>query len=142
MKKSVFYLILVIALLIVARGFKPSTNPSEFDIDSFSELPVQVGGRIKPLDSVARNTLLVLAGRQKVITPEGVKLSAIEWFMDLTMRPELADTYRVFKIELLIRAAVRAWSSRVARGVEIAGRVESGHRIEIVLHRAIAEAID
>jgi len=98
-KKFAFSLILIIATLIIARGFKPSNNPSEFDIDSFAELPVQVGGRIKPLDSVARNTLLVLAARQKVVTPEGVTLSPIEWFMDLTMRPEVADTYRVFKIE-------------------------------------------
>ena len=99
MKKLAFSLILIIAVLIIGRGFKPANNPSEFDIDSFAELPVQVGGRIKPLDSVARNTLLVLAGRQKVVTPEGLTLSPIEWFMDLTMRPELADTYRVFKIE-------------------------------------------
>ena len=99
MKKFVFTLILIIAALIVASAFKPANNPSEFDLASFSELPVQVGGRIKPLDSVARNTLLVLAARQKVITPKGVTLSPIEWFMDLTMRPEMADTYRVFKIE-------------------------------------------
>jgi hypothetical protein len=99
MKKFAFTLILIIAALIVASGFKPATNTSDFDVASFSELPVQVGGRIKPLDSVARNTLLVLAARQKVVTPEGVTLSPIEWFMDLTMRPEVADTYRVFKIE-------------------------------------------
>ncbi len=78
MKKFAFYLVLIIAALIVASGFKPATNSSEFDIESFAELPVQVGGRIKPLDSVARNTLLVLAGRQKVVTPERVKLSPIE----------------------------------------------------------------
>ena len=99
MKKFAFYLILIIAALIVARGLKPTNHASDFDINSFAELPVQVGGRIKPLDSVARNTLLILAGRQKVSTPEGVTLSPIEWFMDLTMRPEVADTYRVFKIE-------------------------------------------
>lgn len=99
MRTFAFTLILIIAALIVASGFKPATNPSQFDIARFSELPVQVGGRIKPLDSVARNTLLVLAARQKVVTPEGITLSPIEWFIDLTMRPELADTYRVFKIE-------------------------------------------
>jgi ABC-type transport system involved in cytochrome c biogenesis permease subunit len=99
MKKFAFYLVLVIAALIVVRGFKPAVNHSAFDVNSFAELPVQVGGRIKPIDSVARNTLLVLAGRQKVVTPDGVQLSPTEWFMDLTMRPEVADTYRVFKIE-------------------------------------------
>jgi len=99
MKKLSFYLILLIAFLVVGRGLKPANYESDFDLATFSELPVQVGGRIKPLDSVARNTLLILSGRQKVITPEGKKLSPIEWFADQTMRPELADTYRVFKIE-------------------------------------------
>ena len=100
MKKVVFYSVLAIAALVVLRSLKPITyNSSDFDITTFSELPVQVGGRIKPLDSVARNTLLILANRQKVITPEGNTLSPIEWFMDLTMQPEVADTYRVFKIE-------------------------------------------
>ncbi|HAV14016.1 MAG TPA: cytochrome C biogenesis protein [Opitutae bacterium] len=88
-----------LVLVLVAREFAPSNYDSEFDIESFAELPVQVGGRIKPLDSVARNTLLILSARQKVITPEGNTLSPIEWFMDLTMRPEIADTYRIFKIE-------------------------------------------
>ena len=97
MKKFVFYSILAVAVLIVLRAFKPvAYHSSGFDIASFSELPVQVGGRIKPLDSVARNTLLILANRQKVITPEGNTLSPIEWFMDLTMRPEIADTYKTF----------------------------------------------
>jgi len=99
MKKIIFSSVLLLAILVVIRGFVPAKYSSNFDIESFSELPVQVGGRIKPLDSVARNTLLILAARQKVVTPEGKTLSPIEWFMDLTMRPEVADTYRVFKIE-------------------------------------------
>ncbi len=94
-----YVLIAGLVLVLVAREFAPSNYDSEFDIESFAELPVQVGGRIKPLDSVARNTLLILSARQKVITPEGNTLSPIEWFMDLTMRPEIADTYRIFKIE-------------------------------------------
>ena len=72
---------------------------SDFDLAAFAELPVQVGGRIKPLDSVARNTLLILSARQKVVTDEGLTLSPIQWFIDLTMRPEVADTYPIFKIE-------------------------------------------
>ena len=103
MKKAVFYFILIVAALLLARALQPlvptSTDTSGFDIVAFSELPVQVGGRIKPLDSAARNTLLILAGRQKVVTPDGETLSPIEWFLDLTARPDRADTYRVFKIE-------------------------------------------
>ena len=99
MKKLIYILVAVFAIALIGRELKPAHYASDFDIENFAELPVQVGGRIKPLDSVARNTLLVLSARQKVITPDGKTISPIEWFMDLTMRPEVADTYRVFKIE-------------------------------------------
>lgn len=99
MKKLIYSLILLLVAYILWSGLRATKIDSGFDVASFAELPVQVGGRIKPLDSVARNTLLILSARQKVITPEGETLSPIQWFMDLTMRPEVADTYRVFKIE-------------------------------------------
>ena len=99
MKAFIYIVVAVITLSTVFRQFSAERIDSEFDKQGFSELPVQVGGRIKPLDSVARNTLLILSGKQTVIAPDGTKLSAIEWFMDLCMRPEIADTYRVFKIE-------------------------------------------
>jgi ABC-type transport system involved in cytochrome c biogenesis permease subunit len=98
-KKLIYIIIFGLTALVVLGGLRSTKSDSEFDVDSFAELPTQVGGRIKPLDSVARNTLLILSGRQKVVTAEGVTLSPIEWFMDLTMRPELADTYPIFKIE-------------------------------------------
>ena len=99
MKKPIYIIVALLVLMVFGRHFKPQGQPSEFDADAFAELPVQVGGRIKPLDSVARNTLLILASQQKVETPDGQTLSPIEWFMDLTMKPELSDTYRIFKIE-------------------------------------------
>ena len=99
MKKIIYLIVFGIAALVLLGGLRTSEVDSDFDVEAFAELPVQVGGRIKPLDSVARNTLLILSARQKVVTDEGVTLSPIEWFLDLTMRPELADTYPVFKIE-------------------------------------------
>ena len=98
--KILFYIaIALLTLSTVTRQMQSERNDSGFNIEKFSELPVQVGGRIKPLDSVARNTLLILSGRQYTITPEGTKISSIQWFIDLCMQPELADTYRIFKIE-------------------------------------------
>ncbi|MGB0263981.1 MAG: cytochrome C biogenesis protein, partial [Opitutales bacterium] len=87
MKRAIYITAALLVLLLIGRNLRSSSSNSEFDIDGFAELPVQVGGRIKPLDTVARNTLLVLASRQKVITPEGHSISPIEWFLDLTMRP-------------------------------------------------------
>ena len=99
MKKIIYLIVYGIATLAILGGLRTSKVDSDFDLAAFAELPVQVGGRIKPLDSVARNTLLILSGRQKVVTDEGLTLSPIEWFIDLTMRPEVADTYPIFKIE-------------------------------------------
>ena len=99
MKKIIYFIVFSIAALVLLGGLRSSKVKSDFDLEAFAELPVQVGGRIKPLDSVARNTLLILSGRQKVVTDEGLTLSPIEWFIDLTMRPEVADTYPIFKIE-------------------------------------------
>ena len=99
MKKIIYTLVYGIATLVILSGLRSTKVDSDFDLAAFAELPVQVGGRIKPLDSVARNTLLILSGRQKVVTDEGLTLSPIEWFIDLTMRPEVADTYPIFKIE-------------------------------------------
>ena len=81
MKKIIYIIVLLLVLVIFGRELRPAANESGFDIASFSELPVQVGGRIKPLDSVARNTLLILSARQKVQTPDGEWLQPIEWFM-------------------------------------------------------------
>ena len=99
MKKIIHIIVYGIATLVILGGLRSSKVDSDFDLAAFAELPVQVGGRIKPLDSVARNTLLILSGRQKVVTDEGLTLSPIQWFIDLTMRPEVADTYPIFKIE-------------------------------------------
>ena len=99
MKVLLYLAISLIVLTTIIRQNSSEKIESDFDIIGFSKLPVQVGGRIKPLDSVARNTLLILSGKQSVESPEGINLTAIEWFLDLCMKPEIADTYRVFKIE-------------------------------------------
>ena len=39
----------------------------EFDLEAFSRVPVLRGGRVKPLDSVARNILLVLRNKRSAL---------------------------------------------------------------------------
>lgn len=87
--------------LIANLTSRPSAYP-EFDVQSVGLLPVQVGGRIQPLDTVARVNLLVIAERQS-LSPDmtgqpGERRTAIEWLMDVTMRPEIANNYRIFKL--------------------------------------------
>ena len=99
MKRIIFYSVLVVGLMLLVYGLKPSRYTSDFDVQTFSRLPVQSGGRIKPMDSVARNALLVLQGKQTLRLPKGEKMEAIEWFMDVLMHPEKADAYPVFRID-------------------------------------------
>lgn len=65
---------------------------------AFGDLPVLNGGRIKPLDSVARNALLVLSGKQTIRLNDR-PMSATAWLLDMSFKPGLADTYAVFEID-------------------------------------------
>jgi hypothetical protein len=44
--------------------------------------PVLVGGRVKPLDTVARNALLIIHGKQQLRLEGGGQLTAMEWLTD------------------------------------------------------------
>ncbi len=88
----------VAALLAVGYTLRPVRNAGAFDLAGFGETPALVNGRIKPLDTVARTTLLTLQGRQRVQAPDGRPLTPDEWFLDVMLRPALADTYRTFEI--------------------------------------------
>ncbi len=69
-----------------------------YDMNAFASLPVLEGGRVKPLDSVARNSLLMIRSKQS-LRSEGRTLSADEWVLDLMFRPEVADKQAVFVID-------------------------------------------
>ena len=74
-----------------------------FDLSGLVGLPVQTGGRVKPLDSVARNSLMVMRGRTSIKVTEGPlagrKIEAPEWILEMSTRPEVADSLPVFRID-------------------------------------------
>jgi ABC-type transport system involved in cytochrome c biogenesis permease subunit len=99
MKRFVPYLVLLLATLwIGASWIYSKADPGEFDLRHFKRIPVLAGGRIKPMDTVARNSLLILRGKQTVRLPEGGKLSASRWLADVLFNPQRADTYPVFAV--------------------------------------------
>ncbi|MEY4006430.1 MAG: hypothetical protein RLZZ221_2526, partial [Verrucomicrobiota bacterium] len=68
-------------------------------IDSIPTMSAFIkSGRLKPLDTVARSSLLQLQGRQTVTTPDGRRLQPAEWLLDVAFRPNLADAYQHFEI--------------------------------------------
>jgi len=59
--------IMVVLLLVVVSGFPSVQTP-------FGKIPVVNNGRVQPIESVARNSLLIIHGKQKLKT-----MSASEW---------------------------------------------------------------
>jgi ABC-type transport system involved in cytochrome c biogenesis permease subunit len=98
MKRFLPIAALLLAVAYVASTLRPPANPGAFDINAFGRLPVLVNGRLKPLDTVARSSLLQLQGRQTVTTPDGRRLQPAEWLLDVAFRPNLADAYQHFEI--------------------------------------------
>ncbi|HVE13425.1 MAG TPA: cytochrome c biogenesis protein CcsA [Elusimicrobiota bacterium] len=71
---------------------------ADFDVAGFGRLPALHNGRIKPLDTIARTSLLILRGKQT--TKEGERsVGATEWMLDLMASPEAADAQKVFLVQ-------------------------------------------
>jgi ABC-type transport system involved in cytochrome c biogenesis permease subunit len=101
MKRFLPLLVLLIAVGYVAAKWRAAAPQDGFDLAAFGRLPVLVGGRVKPLDTVARTSLLVLQGRQRVSDPTlpvPFVNSPAEWLADVLFAPAKADTYPTFRI--------------------------------------------
>jgi ABC-type transport system involved in cytochrome c biogenesis permease subunit len=87
-----------LALAAVAVAVAPPGRVRGLDLDAFGRLPVLEGGRVKPIDSVARNSLLMLRSKQG-FSYAGRSVGADEWMLDAMFRPEIADRQPVFVID-------------------------------------------
>lgn len=98
----------------VVSGLRDRAPKSEFKLNEFGELPVLLGGRIQPLDSMARNALLMLRGKGSVLlvdkyeeevtlveklTFKYKKMKPTEWLLEVVTNPEQADKRRIFRID-------------------------------------------
>jgi ABC-type transport system involved in cytochrome c biogenesis permease subunit len=99
MKHWLSILLVTGSVVWLAASMRPPKSPPGFDTLEFARLPVILNGRVQPMDSMARNSLLVLRGRQSVALPGGKSLSAIDWLLEAFFKPELADTRAIFRID-------------------------------------------
>ena len=99
MNRFIPYLVVLVASLWLGSSWvNPKPKPDDFDLRTFSRLPVLVGGRIKPLDTVARNSLLIMRSTQTLRLKDGAKMGASRWLADVLFNAPVADTYPVFLI--------------------------------------------
>ena len=109
MKRWLPLLALILGLAYLGSTLLPPRNPGSFDTVGFGRLPVLANGRIKPMDTLARSSLLQLQDRQRIVgynvQPDGrvvldeSDLTPEEWLLDVFFRPEKADGYRTFVID-------------------------------------------
>ena len=100
MKRFLPWIILGVAAACIAANWLPTkTAKDDFDFSKLGEIPVLVGGRMKPLDTVARNSLLIIHGKQELQLEGGKRLSAMQWLTDTLFNAPVADKYPVFVVE-------------------------------------------
>ncbi len=98
LRKISAWLIPSLCLLFIASAAFKATRPSEgLDFKGFGTLPVVSNGRVQPLDSLARNALLSIHGKQSV-PGDDAPASPAAWLAELNFNPELADTRKIFPI--------------------------------------------
>ncbi len=88
-----------LAFAAFAQAEKPNPRWNEEIVSTMETLPIQEGGRIKPLDTYARFTMLALHGKRAMKLPNGTKLTPTEWLLDCLFYPEIAKTYPTFIVD-------------------------------------------
>ncbi len=96
-------------MLVMAVWFLGNLQPAKdknFDFNEFGQLPAIDKGRIVPLDTIARNSLLLIREKQTLNTEPWKSwnghpriISATEWMANLMMNPTVADAWPVFRID-------------------------------------------
>ncbi|MEO8615359.1 MAG: cytochrome c biogenesis protein CcsA [Luteolibacter sp.] len=98
LRKTTAWLIPALCLLFIASAVIKATRSSTgLDFKNFGMLPVVSNGRVQPLDSLARNALLSIHGKQGVPGDDAPATPAA-WLAELNFNPALADTRKIFPI--------------------------------------------
>ncbi len=100
MKRFLPGLVLLFAVSWIGANWLPhKVAKDDVDLTKFGKIPVLVGGRVKPLDTVARNSLLIVHGKQELRLEGGGRLSAMQWLTDVLFNASAADQYPVFLVQ-------------------------------------------
>lgn len=79
----------------------PQASPLKMQLSEFGQLPVVQGGRVQPIDSLARNSLRAISLSEELRLTDGSRQPAIKWLLDTVTESDEADEYRVLRIESL-----------------------------------------
>jgi len=90
---------LLCGLMVAYHALPPHSREGSFDLYAAGKIPVMYQGRMKPLDTLARNTLQVVSNRETFKDENKKSQPAIRWLFDVISGSEAAEKHRVFRIE-------------------------------------------
>jgi ABC-type transport system involved in cytochrome c biogenesis permease subunit len=94
-----------LALCYLASTMVPAKDaPGQMQVREFGRVPVVDRGRIKPIDTLARTSLMVISNRQTFTDEKGESQPAIRWLLDTMTSGKLfakgtSEQHKVFRIE-------------------------------------------
>jgi len=100
---------LAVCALMLGYSTRSKPDPDGFDLNAAGQIPIVYEGRVKPLDTLARNTLQIMSNYDSVpdVYNTSRKLPAIRWILDVMsgvsdegpQGPPRAHDHRVFRID-------------------------------------------
>ncbi len=145
---SVFEIAIPLVLVCLCGGWLytlakvPEVSAEEFNYYKFGEIPVVYQGRVKPIDTLARNSMRILCNRESVrLEPvEGSEedkkpktIPATQWLLELISGSEIAMDRPIIRIEnneLLSTLNLERRKSHRYSLREIRGEIEEGKEQE------------
>ena len=77
----------------------PRPDEGSMNLYEAGKIPVVYEGRVKPLDTLARNTLQVMSARDSFKDADQKSQPAIRWLFDVISGSPAAEEHRVFRID-------------------------------------------
>jgi ABC-type transport system involved in cytochrome c biogenesis permease subunit len=98
MKKFVPWIISLLLLFWAVSKMMPPKETPGLDVNGFGKLPVLVGGRVMPMDTLARVSLSEWNHHGTYTTSEGKLEQPSRGLLDILMIPERSDAAKLFEV--------------------------------------------
>jgi ABC-type transport system involved in cytochrome c biogenesis permease subunit len=93
-----------VGLMMMFARMTPREYREPYDLNTFARLPVIEGGRVKPLETVARVYLRTISHRETFVDEKGDTQPAIKWYLDVISADPSDESaaawqHKVFRID-------------------------------------------